>query len=83
FKQQFQYFVITVQDRPATNLIQYFNDTFTFIEDCISQGGNVLVHCMAGISRSATIVIAYLMRKHQWTTLAAMETVRSSRKIIR
>ncbi|RKP27251.1 protein-tyrosine phosphatase-like protein, partial [Syncephalis pseudoplumigaleata] len=79
----FTYLVITVDDRPATNLLQYFHDTYRFIDECIEQGGRVLVHCMAGISRSATIVIAYLMRKHQWSVDVAMQTVRQSRPIIK
>lgn len=32
-----------------------------FIHSCILQGGTVLVHCRAGVSRSVTVIIAYLM----------------------
>lgn len=34
---------------------------------------------MAGISRSATSVIAYLMKKHKWSVANAMARVKSKR----
>lgn len=39
------------------------HDCFDFIDEARSQGGRILVHCSQGVSRSATIVIAYCMWK--------------------
>ena len=53
---------MNAEDQPWFDLSIFFDETFGFIETGRKKGG-VLVHCMAGISRSATIVTAYLMRK--------------------
>ena len=45
-------------------------------------GKQVLVNCFAGVSRSATIVIAYLMYKNKWGVEDAISFVKSKRNII-
>ncbi|MED6219717.1 hypothetical protein PIB30_038359 [Stylosanthes scabra] len=48
----FVYKVINVADKDDVDLKQYFNQCFDFIEDAKMHGGAVLVHCLAGKSRS-------------------------------
>lgn len=54
---------IQLNDNKYSNIYKYFYSTNTFIEDCLSKGGKILIHCIAGISRSTTIVVAYLLYK--------------------
>ena len=54
---------ITIPDSPDANITQYFGKTYDLINKYISKGENVLVHCMAGISRSSAIVLNYILRK--------------------
>ena len=49
------------------------------VKDC---RGRVLVHCQAGISRSATICLAYLMMKKRVRLEEAFEFVKQRRSII-
>jgi len=44
-------------------MIPHFRDVNAFIESELRQGGRVLVHGSAGISRSAALVIAFIMAK--------------------
>jgi protein tyrosine phosphatase len=54
---------INIYDSEDSHIEQYFDQTFAFIENHIKRGENVLVHCWAGVSRSATIVLNYMLRK--------------------
>nr|CAD7433720.1 unnamed protein product [Timema monikensis] len=65
---------IQVTDTPREDLLSHFEDTYRFISEGQEQGV-VLVHCYFGVSRSATIVIAYMMKKHGLSFEDALERV--------
>ncbi|EKE42462.1 leucine rich repeat and phosphatase domain containing protein [Entamoeba nuttalli P19] len=60
----FNYKVIKVPDLPTTNLYIHFNECYNFIESNKNKG-SILIHCVAGRSRSGTIAISYFMKKKQ------------------
>ncbi|XP_015791306.1 tyrosine-protein phosphatase vhp-1 [Tetranychus urticae] len=64
------------------NLVQYFEESFQFIEEARKAGRAVLIHCHAGISRSPTIVIAYLMYSQKMSLDKALLFVQSKRSKI-
>ena len=53
-------------DHEKFNLFPYFDESIRFIESSLKKT-NILVHCMAGISRSVTLVIAYLLKNHKFS----------------
>uniref|UniRef100_A0A8C6UKG9 protein-tyrosine-phosphatase n=1 Tax=Neogobius melanostomus TaxID=47308 RepID=A0A8C6UKG9_9GOBI len=70
-------------DNSKQNLRQYFEEVFEFIGECFFLSGQgVLVHCQAGVSRSATVVIAYLMKHTLMTMTDAYKYVRSRRPVV-
>lgn len=52
---------IPINDTPSENIKQYFANTNRFIHRYVQASQGVLVHCQAGVSRSVTIVMAYLL----------------------
>ena len=70
-----------VGDTPNDNIKCFFKSSFNFIEENIAKT-NVLVHCQAGVSRSATIVIAYMMRKYQYGMDDALKRVKGRRPYV-
>ena len=49
-------------DHPQGNIRRFFDQTNLFLIQCKQRNEKVLVHCQAGISRSSTIVLAYLIK---------------------
>jgi len=74
---------LPVFDSPSAQICDHFSRAVEFIDEAKSTNSKVLVHCAAGISRSATIVIAYLMNSHGMSLKAAYEHVYLRRKSIR
>ena len=61
FPEDFQYLVINALDNENNDLSEIFKFSNEFIENALDNNGKVLIHCMAGRSRSATILMAYLI----------------------
>ena len=59
----------------------YFDKAADFLVKALQQT-NVLVHCIAGVSRSVSMVLAYLIREHAMTYEQAYTLVKQRRKII-
>ncbi|XP_041984012.1 dual specificity protein phosphatase 1B-like [Aricia agestis] len=72
---------IKASDTSDTNLLRYFPLSNSFIDEGLSKG-NVIVHCHFGVSRSATLVIAYLMYKYRLPFDQAYNIVKQRRKFI-
>lgn len=53
---------------------------YNFINNNISNG-NILIHCMAGISRSVSMIAYYLMKKYHMTLVDAITIIRNNRSI--
>lgn len=50
---------ISVEDVDYADLLIHLPSACQFIDQALRNGGNVLVHCVQGISRSATVIAAY------------------------
>ncbi|CAN8187108.1 unnamed protein product [Coccothraustes coccothraustes] len=78
--QDMTYLCISASDSSSQNLLQHFKECIQFIHECRLGGGGCLVHCLAGVSRSSTLLVAYLMTVTElgWQScLAATRAVRS------
>ncbi|KDQ51359.1 hypothetical protein JAAARDRAFT_41203 [Jaapia argillacea MUCL 33604] len=73
---------IAVDDADDEDLLSRFHETNTFIQSALEDDGAVLVHCQQGVSRSATVVAAYMMQTHSLPPSEAVRFLRSKRFIV-
>ena len=73
---------INVDDVPHARLGLYFDRCADKIKQVRDRGGVTLVHCVAGVSRSSSICIAYLMKYHRMTLKDAFRHCKSRRPVV-
>ncbi|XP_014482245.1 PREDICTED: serine/threonine/tyrosine-interacting protein-like isoform X1 [Dinoponera quadriceps] len=79
FPDKFKYLVLNIADIATENIIQHFQTVKTFIDEGLNSGGQVLVHGNAGISRSAALVLAYMMETYGLSQTQAYAIVQQRR----
>lgn len=79
--QVFQYCKLDIDDTAKTDIKSHFYDSFKFIDEGRSQGGCV-IHCLAGVSRSSTIAVAYLMYSQKIMMRKAFQLVKRARPCV-
>ncbi|CCH42934.1 Tyrosine-protein phosphatase YVH1 [Wickerhamomyces ciferrii] len=87
---------IPIDDDEFTNIIQYFDETNQFLNHALfpDEGDSIqrgikkahktcaLIMCQAGVSRSSTILAAYLMKKYNLNPDQAIHAIKRKRSIV-
>lgn len=81
FKRDLVYKTLWLQDSPCEDITSLLYDVFDYFEEVKEQGGRVFVHCCQGVSRSTSLVIAYLMWKEGRSFEDALQDVKAARGI--
>ena len=78
YPEEFIYYTIEIEDSPDENILKHFSKTLKFIQSA----KKIYVHCWAGVSRSASFVIAYLIWQKKISFEQAFEEVKLKRNCI-
>lgn len=73
--------IIPVKDEDSQDIYQYFPTANNFIKEALECRGNVLVHCVAGYSRSPAFVAAYLMSTMKVSMEKVLDWMHGLRKV--
>jgi len=74
--------MIELYDMETESLLPNLKTSCEYIENALNTGGKVLVHCAAGVSRSASVMIAYMMWKEKSSFEIALRKVERCRGVI-
>lgn len=77
------YIHVPVADTPSARISDFFDAVADKIHGVELNDGRALVHCAAGVSRSATLCMAYLMKYESMSLADAHSWVKACRPIIR
>lgn len=78
FPENFIYQNIAILDLPEVDILPLLSKCFDFISEGLKRG-KVLVHCNAGISRSAAVICGYIMKEKGMEFQGALSLVKASR----
>lgn len=75
-EEHFLYHHVTILDADDADIKPFFEDAFEFIDDARRANTRCFVHCVAGVSRSVTLVVAYMVSRMRMSLVDAMNVVR-------
>lgn len=78
-----EYLRVAIKDSRESNLIEYFDQVADMVEKTRQEDGKSLIHCVAGVSRSVSLVLAYLMKYADMSLKNAFQHVRAVRPQVR
>lgn len=78
-----RYLRLPIPDVAEFDIRQIFGRTNAFIREATLAGGRVLVHCKMGVSRSASVVLAFLIAFGQLSLADAIDVLLAARPVIR
>lgn len=76
-----EYKHININDDPSENIYDYFDTCVNIIEDCLNNNKVILVNCKYGLSRSASIIVAYFIKIKKLTVSESYDVVNNKRPI--
>ena len=76
-----KYLTLNIRDNVSENIECLFFKCINYIDEVKEKKGKVLIHCYKGISRSVSILIAYLIYINKWTYDEAFDFVQLKRSI--
>lgn len=87
-----KYLELSAHDMPQYDITQHFDTVFQFVSGFDITGSsnseaksatkvkrNVLIHCVMGMNRSATVLSAFLMRRNKWTARRTVDWISKRR----
>ncbi|KAL4640010.1 dual specificity protein phosphatase 13 [Arapaima gigas] len=76
------YHGVPANDLPTFDMSPYFYSAADYIHKALdTPGAKIFVHCAVGVSRSASLVLAYLMIYHHFSLIDAIKRVKENRWI--
>jgi len=83
YPKDFAYLHVPLLDCASENIQEHFHKTSAFIHEAVSSGGRVLIHCLQGVSRSATIAAAFVIKELSTTPQEAVKFIKQRRPSIK
>lgn len=83
YPQGLKHICVPVEDTRSEGILGHFDSIVDWIQRALANGGQVMVHCVWGMSRSASFVIAFLMAHRKMSLDDALKHVVARRRIVK
>ena len=84
FEDEMDYIRVYVEDKLNQCIYKYLDTTITQMHEYlkVNPNKNILIHCFMGSSRSATVIIAYLIKYRKYTRRDALLFLKQKRHLV-